>query len=147
MNKYLLFSFSFLFMPFFLTSLVVIFFFICHSPSFSFSFIFFLLELSCFFSSSFLLSGGLVSTVVFPLLPFFFLGAPHFVFLVFGFFLLFLFLWGPCVFSLFFHLNKPFEIYPMFLAVSLIVSLIHVDPVRNHAMNDISSPRHQIIYM
>ena len=88
MTKYLLFSFLF-FMPFF----------------------FLLLELSCFSSFPFLFSGGLVSTVVFPLFLFFFLEVPHFVFLIFGFFFLFLFFWGHCVVSLSFHrLNKPFEI-------------------------------------
>ena len=79
-------------------------FIICRSPSFAFSFffscLFFLLfELNCFSSFSFLFSGGLVSTVFFLLFLFFFLGAPYFVFLDFGFFFLFHFS-GGLVFSL-----------------------------------------------
>ena len=92
-----------------------------------------------FFFLSFFL-GTLCRQLCFFFLLFFFPGKPHFVFTVFGFFC-FSFFWGPCVFSLsFYRLNKQFEIDSMFLAVSLIVSLIHVDTVRNHAMNDMLRP-------
>ena len=80
-----------------------------------------------------------MSTIVFPLFLFFFLEVAAFCFSCFWLlFLVSFFLGALCFLSLSFHrLNKPFEIdSELFLAVSLIVSLIHVDPVRNHAMNN-----------
>ena len=124
------------------------FFFICRSSSFSFFFfhaIFYSLgvELFLFFFLSFFW-GPCVDSCLSPF-SFLFSGSAAFCFVffffVFGFFFLFLFFCGECIFSLSFHrLNKPFEIDTMFLAVSLIVSLIHVDPVHNHAMNDMLWP-------
>ena len=106
MSKYLLFYFSFLFMPFFLHWLQSFSFFTCRSPLFLSFFLmpFFFSslgdELFSFFFSFF--SGGLVSTVV--LLLFFFSsfwGAPHFFLIIFGvelFFLVSFFFWGALCF-------------------------------------------------
>ena len=104
MSKYLLFSFSFLFMPFFLTSLVAIFFFF-HLP-FAFIFFFFssclfFLELSCFssFFLFFFCLGGLVSTVVFLLFSFLLSGGTAFCFSCFWLLFLFFFCLGRRIFS------------------------------------------------
>ena len=133
MSKYLLFSFSFLFIPFFLDFAGCNLFFLLFSALLLFlfflPFFFLLLELSCFFF--FFLS--------------FLLGAPHFFLIVFGVELLscFFFFWGPCVFSLsLLLLNKPLEIDPMFLAVYL-----KDIPSRNHAMNDMPSSGTKYIYV
>ena len=147
MSKYFLFFFFFSFHAFFLDFA---------GSNLFFSFAARLLFLFSFFFHVFFFSSLGVELSFFCFFPFF-LGALYrqLSFLFFSFFggwgcaafcfscfwLLFLvsFFWGPCVFShSFHHLNKPFEIDPMFLAVSLIVSLIHVYPVRNHAMNDMS---------
>ena len=106
MSKYRLFSFSFLFMPFFLTSQVAIFFF-----SFAARLLFLFLrafffssslgvELFLFFYLSFFFLGPCVDSCVSSFFLFFFLGAPHFVFLVFGFFFFSFFLGALCFLSL-----------------------------------------------
>ena len=134
-TKYLPFLFLFFSCLFFLTSLVASFFF--HLPLtfifffFSSCFFFLLSELSCFSSFLFSFSGW---------------GAAFFssCFRCWPFFLFLFFLGALCFLSLSFHrLNKTFEIDAMLSAVSLIVSLIHVEPSHNHTMNDMSSFWHQ----
>ena len=101
MSKYLLFSFSFLFMPFFLTSLVAIFFF--HLPLaffffFSCLFFFLLLEYSYFSSFSFLFFWGPCVDSCLSSFSFLFSGACRILFFLI---LVFLFLFsGGLVFSL-----------------------------------------------
>ena len=96
------FSFSFLFMPSFLTSLVPIFFFHLPLAFFFFFFMpfFLLLELSCLSSVSFLYSGDLVSTVVFFFFFFFPAGAAFCFFLFWASFSFFFFLGALCFLSL-----------------------------------------------
>ena len=84
----------------------------------------------------FLLSAGLVSTIVF--LFFSFLPFPLVFEVEFFFFFPFFGGWmGLCFFSL---LPSPEQAVRNRSLCFLVAALIHVDPVRNHAMNDMLCP-------
>ena len=113
-------------------------------------------ELSCFSSFTFLFSGGLVLTVFFLLFLFFFLAA---LCRQLSFFSFFPFFWGRRIFPSCFWIFSSFSLlffWEALFFLSLLpspeqavrnrsicfpfVSLIHVDAVSNHTMNDMLWP-------
>ena len=119
MSKYLLFLFLFFFHAFFFffSSLGVELSFFCFFPFFWGRRILFFLFLACF--------------------SFFFLGVTFFFSCFWLLFLVSFFLGALCFLSL---LPSPEQAVRNSFLRLLIVSLIHVDPVRNHAMNDMFWP-------
>ena len=154
MSKYLLFSFSFPFMPFFLDFAGCNLFFFSFSARLLFLFFpflpaFFLFELICFSSFfSFLFLGAFCRQLCFFFFIFLFLGAPHFVFLVLSFFF-FSFFWWTCVFSLSLLPSPEQAAWNRSYALSSFPDRVDilVEPSRNHAMNDMLSSGTKYIYM